>query len=50
MSSVPDAPADHSLDRQALDIFFEIMPSMLCIARLDGHFVRINSEFWRSLG
>jgi len=50
MSSFSDAQADDSLNRQAFDIFFEIMPSMLCIARLDGHFVRINQEFGRSLG
>lgn len=33
-----------------LDRFFTLAPEMLCIANLDGYFVRVNPTFQRTLG
>lgn len=41
---------DHSADLLNFELFFELSPDLLCIARYDGYFQRVNSSVCKLLG
>jgi diguanylate cyclase (GGDEF)-like protein/PAS domain S-box-containing protein len=44
------SPADTEITPEAYERFFELSPDLMCIAGVDGRFIRLNSQWSRLLG